>query len=112
MADGGEPSTSPATTGTEDQDLSTRVEQAVRKVLGGLLGSGEMSIDDQATRTPEPEKRPTRADEEDQMRALVAAAVRQLKSEQPDPPKAPEKPAPETTPRSAVRRVEKLMGWS
>lgn len=107
-----ETSTSP---GSTDSGLAEKVDGLIA-TLGKLLEGGQLTVDDKtpSTSTPQDEDETlSPREEERRWHNMVASAVQELKAAaKPEPEKKEEKAPPETTPHSAIRRVEKLMGWS
>lgn len=97
------------------EELASAVGDAVRNVLGGLLGSGELDIED----TAESGAKGGEPDGEGlSLRAVEAAAERAVKGALRDvrpatPPKREEKaPEPETPPEPSFSKLTRMMGWT
>lgn len=93
----------------KNSTMAEDIEQTIRKVLGGLLDSGEVTVEDQGTAEPkEPTKPPGPREEEASMEELVRREVEKLKSQTPEE-KAPEKPKAETPPETFGGKVSRWM---
>ena len=89
--------------------LADEIKTAVREVLGSLLDSGEVTVEDKGEGKPEKdEKPPGPREEERSMEELVRAEVEKLKSQTPEE-KAPEKPKAETSPETFGGKVSRLL---
>lgn len=96
-------------------ELADAVHDAVRNVLGGLLGSGELDVSD----TAESGDKGGEPDGEGMsLRSIEAAAERAVRGALRDvrpttPPKREEKAAePETPPEPSYSRLTRAMGWT
>ncbi len=96
---------------TTDDTMLEKIESSVRKVLGKLLDSGQLTVEEKTTPTSptEQDKPPTPKEEERTMEEMVEQAVAKLKEKTPE--KEPEKssPSPETQPQTLGRKIEERM---
>lgn len=96
----------------EKASLAQEIEGAVRKVLGNLLDSGEVTVEEKGAGTTEKpgldEKPPTTRQEERTMEELVRAEVEKLKGATPP---EPEKTAPpkETPPETFQNKMTRFI---
>jgi hypothetical protein len=89
--------------------LAEEIESSIRKVLGNLLDSGEVTVEEKETPSEkEPDKPPSSRQEETDMEKAVREAVAKLKTETP-PEKEKEKPPPETSPETFGKKVSRFM---
>jgi hypothetical protein len=89
--------------------LADEIKTAVREVLGSLLDSGEVTVEDKADKKPEKdEKPPGPREEEKTMEELVRAEVEKLKQQTPSEPTKEPSP-PETPPNTTGRKIQRWM---
>jgi len=89
--------------------LADEIKTAVREVLGSLLDSGEVTVEDKKDAKPEKdEKPPGPREEERSMEELVRAEVEKLKQQTPSEP-TKESAAPETPPNTFGQKLQKAL---
>ena len=89
--------------------LADEIKTAVREVLGSLLDSGEVTVEDKKDAKPEKdEKPPGPREEERSMEELVRAEVEKLKQQTPSEPTKESAP-PETPPNTFGQKLQKAL---
>jgi hypothetical protein len=93
----------------EKASLAEEIESSIRKVLGNLLDSGEVTVEEKETPSEkEPDKPPSSRQEETDMEKAVREAVAKLKTETPPEPEK-KAPPPETSPETFGKKVSRFM---
>lgn len=95
-----------------EDSMADKIEGTIRKVLGKLLDSGEVTVEEKASDKPstgEPSKPATPREEERSMEEMVKAAVEKLKSETPSESTEKQLPPKETQPETTARKVERFL---
>lgn len=99
------PQESPPSAARIDKD---DLKEALREILPEFLTKEKPA----ASTPPDDDKPEGPRQEEHRWRKMVEEQIEVLKSQsKPEPAKTEEKAPPETTPHSAMRKVEKFMGW-
>jgi hypothetical protein len=94
------------------ESLADEIKTAVREVLGSLLDSGSVTVEDSTDTSPSSTKTetkpPTPREEERSMEELVRAEVEKLKQVTPSEPTKQSSLA-ETPPNTTSRKIEKYL---